>query len=271
LKKLKQFIGNNCKPIKNDDGDFSYYLSKKGVIIYKKERKNPRNILSVIRDVGTTTQSRNQLEDMGIDFDYPKPVNLISYLIKMSTKNNSIVLDSFAGSGTTGEAVLQLNKEDGKNRKFILIELEKKICKKTKERLTKVIRGYVGKRTRKNCPGLGGGFQYSVLDKVLFDKNGSIDTSCTYEDLASYIFFTETKMVLDKKMIKDNLISEHLGIRYFLIFRGVGKNTLTSSWLKRLDSKQMNVVYADNCTVPEDDLERFNTIFKQIPYEVRRF
>ena len=120
LNKLKKFIENDCIPIKEEDGDFSFYISKNGVIIYKKQRKKPRNILSVIRDVGTTTQARNHLEDMGIDFDYPKPVNLISYLVKMSTKTNSIVLDSFAGSGTTGEAVLRLNKEDGNHRKFSL-------------------------------------------------------------------------------------------------------------------------------------------------------
>ena len=141
LNKLKQFIENKCSPITDPDGDFSYFISKMGVVTYRKERKNPRNILSVIRDVGTTTQSKTHLENMGIDFDYPKPVELITYLIKMSTNKNSIVLDSFAGSGTTGEAILKLNNEDQGNRKFILIEMESKVSKNTAAtRIVKVIK-----------------------------------------------------------------------------------------------------------------------------------
>jgi adenine-specific DNA-methyltransferase len=271
LNKLQKFIDNNCVPIKDGEGDFSFYVSKKGVVTYKKQRKKPRNILSVIRDVGTTTQSKNQLEDMGIDFDYPKPVSLISYLIKMSTKTNSIVLDSFAGSGTTGEAVLRLNKEDGNNRKFILIELEPPICKISQQRLKKVVQGYVGKRTQKRIAGIGGEFQYSILDKTLFDKNGRIEKSCTFEDLATYIYFTETKMILDKKRIAKNFIGEHLDTKYYLIFRGIGKNTLTRSLLRELLDDSRKVIYGDNCTVSEDELAKYNTTFKQIPYEVRIF
>jgi hypothetical protein len=145
--------------------------------------------------------------------------------------------------------------------------MEPKICREiTSQRIVKVLKNYSEAQSGNEL-----GFQYCLLDKPLFDKDGKIDESCSYEDLASYIYFTQTKMVLNKKIIKDSLIGEHLGIRYFLIFRGVGKNTLTSSWLKRLDSELMNVVYADNCTVSDDDLDRFNTTFKQIPYEVRKF
>ena len=91
LNKLKSFIGNDCKPVKNKEGNFSFYISRNGTIIYKKDRINPRNILSVIRDVGTTTQSKNQLEEMGINFDYPKPVNLIiRSLVKMSTLKKAV-------------------------------------------------------------------------------------------------------------------------------------------------------------------------------------
>ena len=75
-------------------------------------------------------------------FTYPKPVSLIRSLVRASTRNDDIVLDSFAGSGTTGHAVLQLNKEDGGNRRFILIEMEPEICRNiTGERLRRVIEG----------------------------------------------------------------------------------------------------------------------------------
>ena len=135
--------------------------------------------------MGTTTQSRTHLENMSIDFDYPKPVELISYLIKMSTREDSIVLDSFAGSGTTGEAVLRLNKENNERRKFILIELEKTICKNiTSERINKVIQGYNSKRKEK-IPGLGGGYEYCTLDKKLFQETGQIEKSVTFDELAT--------------------------------------------------------------------------------------
>ena len=78
-------------------------------------------------------------------FDQPKPTKLIKYLMKIQRKiddKDFIVLDSFAGSGTTGHAVLDLNKEDGGNRKFILIEMEDYAKEVTAERVKKVIEGY---------------------------------------------------------------------------------------------------------------------------------
>lgn len=327
LNKLKQFIENNCKPISDIDGDFSYFISKLGVVTFQKERKNPRNILSVIRDVGTTTQSKTHLENMGIDFDYPKPVELISYLIKMSTDENSIVLDSFAGSGTTGEAVLRLNKEDNGSRKFILVELESEICKKiTAERLKKVIEGYPTKKTdsttlfekelsitdleniddlfadieeiksqKQNYEklklkfkngklvllgentssgrmnGTDGGFQYVQLDKQLFNSDGRINEACTFEELASYVYFTETKTILDTKKIKNTLLGTYNDTEYHLIFNGIGKNSLDRKFLTSLDLHKDKVVYADKCTLDNNTLEKYHTVFKQIPYEVREF
>jgi adenine-specific DNA-methyltransferase len=83
--------------------------------------------------VGTTEEGTAELEEIfGIKgiFDYPKPSSLIKYLLSLyfnekegKHDNNFIVLDSFAGTGTTAHAVLALNKEDGGNRKFILVEM----------------------------------------------------------------------------------------------------------------------------------------------------
>jgi adenine-specific DNA-methyltransferase len=327
LNKLKQFIENKCKPVSDIDGDFSYFISKMGVVTYQKERKNPRNILSVIRDVGTTTQAKTHLENMGIDFDYPKPVELISYLIKMSTDENSIILDSFAGSGTTAEAVLKLNKEDQGNRKFILIELEPEICRTlTSQRVKKVIEGYPHKKsdlttlyekelsltdleniyevfddieeikskkqsyeklklkfkdgkltllgentTSVKNNGTGGSFQYVQLDKELFNSNGAINESCTFKELSSYIYFTETKTILDVKKIKKTLLNFYNGIEYHLIFNKIGKNILDTKFLNSLNADKTKVIYADKCTVSEDFLDQHNTVFKQIPYEIRVF
>jgi len=272
LNKLNKFIQNNLKPFQEDGRDISYYISEEGVVVYRKERKDPRNILSVIREVGTTTQATAHLEDMGIDFDYPKPVDLISYLLKIGSRKDSIILDSFAGSGTTGEAVLRLNKEDGGDRKFILIEIENKICKnKTSKRIKNIIKGYTEKKSKEKHAGLGGGFQYCTLGKPLFDEDRKIDRSCIFEDLSSYIYFTETNDVLDKKKIKNNFIGSKNNVEYYVLFRKNEKNTLDNTFLKKLNKQVEKIIYADKCTISEDVLDEHNTIFKQIPYEVEGF
>ncbi|NLH39739.1 MAG: site-specific DNA-methyltransferase [Elusimicrobia bacterium] len=71
-------------------------------------------------------QGFKELFDNKKIFDYPKPIGLISYLIKIASNPNDIVLDFFAGSGTTAHSVMELNKEDGGNRKFICVQLPEK-------------------------------------------------------------------------------------------------------------------------------------------------
>ncbi|WP_224981279.1 site-specific DNA-methyltransferase [Geomonas agri] len=106
-------------------------------------------------------------------FSFPKPPSLIRGLISQATKEDDIVLDFFAGSGTTGHAVLGLNAEDRKNRKFILISnteatLEapgKNLCRDVcAKRISRVIEGYNGK------PGTGGDFAYMVAQRIPFDN-----------------------------------------------------------------------------------------------------
>ena len=111
-------------------------------------------------DVSHNQEARQTLKkiipDTGHIFETPKPLKLLKRIIQLSTSKNDIILDSFAGSGTTGHAVLDLNKEDGGNRKFVLIEMESKICSDvTVKRLKNVIKGYSvnGKKIEK----LGGG------------------------------------------------------------------------------------------------------------------
>lgn len=167
---------------------------------------------------------------------------------------------------------MKLNNEDSGNRKFILIELEKEICKNsTAKRLQKIIQGYVGKRTKQKTPGLNSTFQYCVLGEPLFDKDGKIDINCSFEDLASYVYFTETKTILDKNKISKNFIGTNDDIEYYLIFKEIGQNILNKDFLSKLDKDRLKIIYADNCTIADDTLEQYHVIFKQIPYEVRLF
>ncbi len=104
-----------------------FFFNKKGVLQYEKERGfiNPQ---SVLRQMGSTKKGSDEiLKIFGSKvMDFPKPTSLLSFLISVVTFDNDIILDFFAGSGTTAQAVMELNKEDGGNRKFILVQLPEK-------------------------------------------------------------------------------------------------------------------------------------------------
>lgn len=232
------------------------------------------------QEVGHNQEAKQVLKqilpDAKMPFQTPKPVRLIKRLIELSCDKDSIILDSFAGSGTTAHAVLEVNKEDGGNRKFILVEMENEIARKvTAERVKRVIKGYTYKNnTGKDIKvkGLGGGFQFMNLDTELFDAHGLINNDISYTDLARYIFFSETKLDLKEKMVKDYFIGDNNGTKYYLIYKQNGKNVLNeriASKLKKTDKQK--VVYADNCTLDAETLDELRITFKQIPYEVKGF
>ena len=113
VEKLKQFIRGGCLPIDEGDGNvLRFYLSEKGVIYYRRDRESARNVVSVLRNLGTTEQMRSELEGLGIPFQYPKPKQLVSYLLQLGADSGGIVMDFFAGSGTTAQAVWELVSEN---------------------------------------------------------------------------------------------------------------------------------------------------------------
>ena len=112
------------------------------------------------------------------DLAFPKPSRLLSYLIKLPGFESACILDSFAGSGTTAQAVLALNKSDGGNRKFILIEMEDYAEKITAERVRRVIKGVPKAKDDALKRGYGGSFTYCELGDALdlnrfFDGQGA--------------------------------------------------------------------------------------------------
>jgi len=104
-------------------------------------------------------------------FNNPKPVQLLKDLIGLVTKSDSIVLDSFAGSGTTAHAVLELNKEDGGARKFILVECEDYADTVTARRVRRVIKGVPSARNENLKKGFGGAFAFCKLGAELNIEN----------------------------------------------------------------------------------------------------
>lgn len=154
--------------------------------------------------------------------------------------------------------------------------MENDIAEKvTSERLKKVIQGYSYKKSNGEeveVEGLGGGFKFLELGKPLFDKHKQIIGEPSYEDLAGYIYFTETHCTVDwgKANRDDWYVGENSGVRYFMVYGS--KNELGEEFLeiaKRYHGKK--VVYADAVMIDDDELERFDIIFKQIPYEIKTF
>jgi adenine-specific DNA-methyltransferase len=189
-----------------------------------------------------------------------KPIIMLKNLIKLYPSKECIVLDSFAGSGSTAHAVLDLNKEDQGKRSFILVEMEDYAKNITAERVRKSIEKHDYKD----------GFEYCELDKPLFGENGQIDKDCTFEQLATYIYFTETKTNINKNAISKEFIGEHNDTEYYLLFNGVGKNILDRDFLKNIKNNgKPKIIYADKCLVDERTLEKNKILFKQIPYEVK--
>lgn len=195
-------------------------------------------------------------------FRYSKPLELIKTLLSyIKFKDSDIILDSFAGSGTTGHAVLDLNKEDGGNRKFIMVEMEKDIAKNiTAERVKRAIEKYDYKD----------GFEYCELDKPLFNEHCQIEESCDFKHFATYIYFTETQTNIDPKKIDENFIGELGNTEYYLLYKGKKNNVLEKSFIEKIkNTKNKKVIYADKCELDDDIIAKHNIIFKQIPYEVR--
>lgn len=214
-------------------------------------------------DVATNKEGKNEVVNLfgeGL-FETPKPVGLIKRILELATQKNSFVLDSFAGSGTTAQAVLELNKEDNGNRKFILVEMEDKVAKDiTAVRVKRAIKKY----------DYNDGFEYCELDKPLFNEHGQIEESCDFKQFATYIYFTETQTNIDAKQISGNFIGEMNGTEYYLLYKGRDKNELGRVALKTIgDSDKKKIVYADRCLLDDDTLAAHNIVFKQIPYEVK--
>ncbi|NWA85069.1 site-specific DNA-methyltransferase [Pseudomonas sp. D2002] len=172
----ERFIATGFAPVWDTKNQLTTFkLTSTGAIENVKVRsENQSHVISVIKNVGSVQSSGADLLAQGIDFTYPKPVGLIKYLISMIEDKNALVLDFFAGSGTTGQAVLELNAEDGGNRNFILVSNTeatpdlptKNICRDVcAKRVSQAVTGYQRKKGG-TVAALGGSFAYLRCRRV---------------------------------------------------------------------------------------------------------
>ena len=266
---LEDFIKSGFKSVKDTKGqETSFVISKTGAIENIKSRAQASHVVSSLFSMGSTQNMSSELKKMGIDFDYPKSLTLIQYLISIVNGEDFIVLDSFAGSGTTAHAVLNLNKKNGKNRKFIIVEMMDYVENVTSERVKHVIKGYAG------LEGTGGSFDFYKLGETLFLEDGNLNEQVGIEKIRQYIYYTETNAPLIKTKHKDNkyFLGKHNDTAYYFNYQKDEVTTLDHTFLSTMKTKaEQYVIYADNCLLTKDFMTKKHIIFKKIPRDITRF
>jgi adenine-specific DNA-methyltransferase len=238
------------------------------------------------QDVGHTQDAKKELlqlvefPDSDSVFVTPKPTKLIQRVIEIGTNPGDLILDSFAGSGTTGHAVLKLNQAapEKEPRRFILVEIEAKIAREvTAERVRRVAEGYKN-ANGEQVNGLGGSFRYCELGEPLFDESGKIRETVSFADLARHVYFTETGESLPRERVtKSPFIGECRGVGIYLLFNGIlddksasGGNVLTRSVLAKLPKFDGHkVIYCAGCLLGKERLQAERILVRQTPYEIK--
>ena len=233
------------------------------------------------QEVGDNQEARQEVKEIFPDVDFPfetpKPVRLIKRILELGTDKDSIILDSFSGSGTTAHAVLALNKEDCANRKLILVECEDYADKITAERVRRVIKGMPKAKDENLKNGLGGTFSYFELGKAIeLESILSGDGLPTYEELARYIFYTATGEEFDPKKLneKKNFVGESANYKVYLFYEpDIEKLKNIALTLERAKSigkpsKKRRLVFAPTKYLDQAHLDELRIDFAQLPFEI---
>lgn len=223
-------------------------------------------------EVGHTQEATQQLATLlgKKVFDYPKPVRLIQRIIQMATNPDSIILDSFAGSGTTAHAVLNINKSDGGSRKFILVEMMDYAESITAERVKRVIDGYgSGKQA---VEGTGGNFTFYDLGQTLILPDGNLNEDVDTVKIREYVWYMETKTPLAEAAGENPYyLGTNNNTGYYFYYEKDRITTLGYEFLATIKEKSESyLIYADLCTIPDEELKRYNITFKKIPRDIAR-
>ncbi len=224
-------------------------------------------------EVGHTDEAAKQIKAIfggEATFDTPKPSRLIEFVLKIASSEDALILDSFAGSGTTAHAVLNMNKADGGHRKFILVEMGDYADTTTAERVKRVINGY-GK-DKNAVEGTGGNFSYYELGERLLLPDGNLNESIGTDKIRDYIWYTETKKpAVSQQNGNPYFLGENNHTAYYFYYEPDQMCVLDYAFLSTIPEKAENyLIYADRCALSESDLLRFGITFKKIPRDIAR-
>lgn len=264
---------SNLVAKKKNDGSFGIYEK------YRKTTFKPKSIWddnSFLNETGTI-----ELRELGLEnqFDFPKPKSLVKQCIALATTEGDIVLDSFAGSGTTAQAVLELNEESGVERNFILVEMESYANELTAERTRRVIKGVKTAKSELLKKGTGGSFSYFELgDTIEMESLLRGKNLPSYTEFARYLFYTATGEEFNEKAIneKTGFIGESKNYEVYLFYKAeldwLKKNALTLELCKGLPKfkNKQRLVFAPAKYVDDHTLLDYRIDFCQLPYEIYR-
>lgn len=242
---------------------------------------------NIIDSCGTTKSAENDLFTIFKNnvFDYPKPTQLIEHLLQIAQlSSNALILDSFAGSGTTAHAVLNLNKQDGGHRRFILVEMCDYAETITAERVRRVIDGY--SEGSKAVEGTGGSFAFYELGDTIYDpQTGLLNDNADTEQIRRYIWYSETNTPYHSpKVCGDDagcVVSMHhpylLGRKddtnYYFYYKCGEETVLDRAFLNTFtpaDQAEQYIIYADCCRLSCEFMQTHHITFKQIPRDIKK-
>lgn len=212
-------------------------------------------------------------------FSNPKPSGLIQYLLSIvvngDDNGNGIYLDSFAGSGTTAHAVLNLNKSDGGSRKFILVEMEDYAERITAERVRRVMDGYGDKE------GTGGDFTFCTIGPPLFHPDGLLNEAVGEHRIREYVWYSEVGATSEREDAPVRLappnpnpyfLGDKDGTAYYFFYDRESLTALDHDFLATITAPAENyVIYADTCLLPKTFMQAKSILFKKIPRDIARF
>lgn len=226
---------------------------------------------SIVGDGYFTRTGSNELMQIFGDarFDFPKSSDLLKELIEQATDKDSIILDSFAGSGTTAHAVLKQNAEDGGNRKFILIEMGDYADSITAERVKRVIHGYG--EGKKAVSGTGGDFSFYELGAPLM-KDGFLNEDASEKAIRDYVYFMDTRENhTQEKADEPYFLGTHQGAAYYFYYKKGEATVLSYDFLATVKTEaESYVMYADSCLLSAEELSKYHITFKKIPRDIAR-
>ncbi len=232
------------------------------------------------------TRELREIFGQGGVFSQPKPTKLIKFLLEILRSEDAIVLDSFAGSGTTAQAVLALNQEDGGNRKFILVEGEDYADTITAERVRRVINGVPGARDKALQEGLGGSFTYHTLGNPI-DVEGMLtgENLPEYSELAAYLLHVSAGISVGSAELRpqsDNgLFYSSDATDYYLLYEpsveylSGNQGMLYEDLARRISASSREnakkaTVFGPGKYIGQRELTTMGITFCQLPYEIHR-
>jgi adenine-specific DNA-methyltransferase len=224
-------------------------------------------------EVGNNHEAREESKAINpkSPFATPKPEKLLKRILDLATEPDDLVLDSFAGSGTTGAVAHKMG------RRWLMVEFGDHCHTHIVPRLMKVIDGTdSGGITEAVSWTGGGGFRFYKLGAPAFDAEGRINPQIRFAHLAAHIWFSETHTALHKRA-RSPLLGVHNSVAYYLLYNGIlsdkrtdGGNVLTAKVLAELPRHHgQKIIYGEACRIRTSRLKDLGIVFKQTPYDVR--